>query len=537
MQTRRQLLRRGAGAAAASVLVPHAAWAVPAARPRLYRGGRFAQGVLSGEPAPRAITLLTLLDDVGGRGSVRLEVARDRGFDRIVAARDIATWGARNFSVKARVKGLDPYEQYYYRFETKNEQSPVGRFRTALPPDSRQPVRFAFFSCAEWSNGFFNAYELMAQEDDLDFVVNLGDYIYTEAYDRVAAVRADTIGRDVDGTLEAYTLADYRAKYALYRSDQALRAMHAKFPTISIWDDHEWLNNVAGGAADGGLPASENATGRRAAAYRAFFESMPMVPVAGTSSRIYRGLRFGRTIDLLMLDQRQYRSDQPCSDPSIPQDPANVPDCEERRDPDRNYLGDRQMSWLKRRLASSQATWKVIANQAPIMPLKSGPDRYGIFDPWQGYLAERDELVGHIGDEDIAGVVFATGDLHTFMAGDVRPGESASRAATVATEFHSGSITSLTLGEGEGGIIPGVDPANPNTPQALYDFLLGVNPWIDAADVDHHGYGVMEASRTQLKVAFRRLATIKRRSTSRIPDMTWTVRPKKPSIKGQDGDG
>jgi alkaline phosphatase D len=188
-----------------------------AAQRRLLRGGRFAQGVLSGDPTPRGITLLTLLDDVTGSGSLRLEVARDRDFRRVVARKTIATSGRRGYSVKARVGG---------------------RFQTALPADSNRPVKFAFFSCNEYSHGYYNAFDLMAR-DDIDFVVCLGDYVYGEAYHSVAGgtgVRDDAIGEpnpsNPDIASEALTLADYRAKYALYRSDKVLRALHAKFPMV-----------------------------------------------------------------------------------------------------------------------------------------------------------------------------------------------------------------------------------------------------------------------------------------------------------------
>jgi len=530
MQTRRQFLRRASGAAAVAVVAPQSL-AVTAAlgqrRTRLYRGGSFAQGVLSGEPTPNGITLLTLLDDVQGAGSVVLEVARDDDFRRVVTRKVIATRGSLNHSVKARVTGLRAGERYYYRFETANRTSPAGRFQTALPADSNETVRFAFFSCSDYTHGFYNAYELLAREDDIDFVLNLGDYIYADTQHTGAkSVRQDRIGRVINDQRQAVTLADYRAKYALYRRDASLRKMHSRFPMISIWDDHEADNNYAGGAPNGGLPANENFGRRQPLAYKAFFESMPVFPTG--KSRIYRNRQYGRTLELILLDERQHRADQPCGDA------VAAPDCPERTD-GRDFLGDAQMAWAKDRLTRSPATWKVIGNQVPIMPLKSAADRFGTFDTWQGYVQEREELVNHI--RGVRNVVFATGDFHIFMAGDVRPGESADPAATVAPEFHSGSITSESLGEGQAGIVPGANDANPNTPQGIYDFFFGINPWLDAADVDHHGYGVMETTTSQLKVRYRRLRTIKRRGIARLPDLTWTVAAGSPSIKGQAGKG
>src|SRR5918999_480685 len=187
MLSRRQFITRSGAAGAAVVLAPQAALDAAAngkAKP-LLRGGRFRQGVLSGDPTPRGITLLTVVDDVKGAGAVRVEVARDRDFRRVVARRKIATSGARGHSVKVRLGGLEPDERYFYRFETRDRESPVGRFQTALPADSNRPVRFAFFSCNEYTHGYFNAFDAMAR-DDIDFVVCLGDYVYGEAYHSVA---------------------------------------------------------------------------------------------------------------------------------------------------------------------------------------------------------------------------------------------------------------------------------------------------------------------------------------------------------------
>ncbi len=198
MQSRRQFLFR-AGAAGAAILAPQALRLAPAgaAKPRPVLGsGSFAEGVASGDPGARAMTLWTRVGGVEQRGGVRLEVARDKGFRHVVAREKITTGPELAGSVKARVTGLKPYEEYFYRFETKRTESAVGRFRTAPPADSRQPLTFAFFSCQDYTHGFYNAHDVMARED-LDFVVCLGDYIYAETYHTLAggtAVRDDTIG-------------------------------------------------------------------------------------------------------------------------------------------------------------------------------------------------------------------------------------------------------------------------------------------------------------------------------------------------------
>lgn len=535
--TRRHFLRTGAPFAAATILVPEALAQLPTATAAArLRGGSFADGVMSGDPATNSAMLWTRVDDVENAGSVALEVATDSAFRKVVASKSIKTSAATNHAVKATVKGLKPHEQYFYRFATRDEDSPVGRFRTAPPADSNEPVRFAFFSCADYTHGWYNAYEHMADQD-LDFVVCLGDYIYDETYHSKrdgTGVRDDRIGRTpqagYDSVLRAaHTLGDYRKKYSLYRSDRSLREVHAKFPLMILWDDHEVQNNYAGGEEDGGLPANEQFSRKRQrAGYRAFFENMP---IAVRGNRLYRGVRYGKNAEIFAMDQRQYRADQPCDD-------AVSPPCEEWNQP-RDFLGRAQMDWLKASLSASQANWKFLASELMLMPAKVSPENYFTFDPWQGYPVEREELLGHIKSEAIKDVVVLTGDIHTFIAGDVRT--NMGEGETVAVEFVGGSITSSNLGEtdidlGGGASLPGND-AHPNTPPSVIDLLRGYNPWVDDADFDRHGYGIIEADDKGLECELVRLDTIKKKTTKTLPsaEFTWKVARGQPSIKGQNG--
>jgi alkaline phosphatase D len=523
---RRQFLKRAGAAAMPVVLAPGSAYAAATASrgqaSRLIRGGHFRQGVLSGDPTVHGITLLTVLDGVGGTGAVRLEVARDPDFRHVVTRRTLTASEAAGHAIKARVKGLAAHERYWYRFETRDAHSGVGRFQTALPADSHEKVRFAFFSCAEYAHGFYNGYDLMAREGDLDFVVCLGDYIYAETYTSTqlgTGVRDDTIGQpNADNPLvvrEALTLADYRAKYALYRSDPALRAVHAKFPMIAIGDDHEVQDNYAGGEPDGGLPpANHYSAGRRAAADRAFNELMPLFG-RGPGKRRFRVLRAG-PVELFMIDERRYRDNQPCND-------AVAPPCGEWQQP-RAFLGQQQMGFLQQELRRSRAPWKVIGNEVTMMPTKVLGGSFFTYDTWQGYPTEREQLLEFIRTKAIDDVVFITGDIHTFITGEVRT--RMGDGETVAPEFVAGSITSQGLGEidlpaGGGLVIPGND-ADPSTSPAIIDQLRGINPWIDQADFDHHGYGVAEADRRSFDVTMRRLSTIKRRTRAQMPAKGWS---------------
>jgi alkaline phosphatase D len=536
MDTRRQFLARSGAVAAAAVLAPQDALAAKRneRRPKdMLRGGRFAQGVLSGDPAPDAITLLTLVDHVGGAGRVRLEVARDPDFRHVIARRDILTTPAVNHSVKARVTGLKPHKRYWYRFETRDRHSPVGRFQTALPADSRETVRFGFFSCADFTHGYYNAYAALARED-LDFVVCLGDYIYAEVFDEVGgsgrAVRDDRIGKPNPyypaPLREAGTLPEYRQKYALYRTDESLRRMHQLLPVVATWDDHEVQNNYANDADDGGLPLRRRfSRARRDAAYQAFFESMPLFARGG--SRIYRTQRHGRTVELTMLDQRQYREDQPCSD-------ALAFPCR-TWDRARTMLGRRQLGFLKSRLAASRAVWKVVGGQSLIMPNRVHDGQYQRFDSWQGYPREREELLQHLAQRGIKDVIFLAGDVHTVVAGDVGPGMGA--GPSVALEFASGSITSASVGATNyrlpgGQLVPG--SPNPHTPPEIMAHYRALNPWFDALDLDRHGYGVVAASQSTFDVTLKRMWTVKERNFGTLPPtgFHWQVKRGQTSIKG-----
>jgi alkaline phosphatase D len=538
MQTRRQLIAR-AGGAAATVLVPTSlATPLALAKTKPFGGGRFPDGVVSGDPTPKGISLWTRFDPSGGggTGTIELEVAKDKAFKHVVARKNVTTGAASNHTVKARVSGLKAHEQYYYRFASKSADSAVGRFRTALPADSKQDVKFAFFSCQDYTHGFYNALDVMA-DGDYDFVVCLGDYIYAEAYHSVkggTGVRDDKIGREnptnPDIVREAVTLADYRAKYQLYRSDPLLRAVHSKFPMVMLWDDHEVQDNYVGKPADGGLPPGKHfSLARKRAGRRAFFENMPAFP---GGEKLYRKLSFGANVDLIVTDQRTYRDNQPCDD-------AVVAPCADYNQP-RDMLGRAQMNWVKAALASSKAKWKLMANEVTIMPTRVLGGANYTYDTWIGYPQEREELLTHIRDKGIKDVVFLTGDIHTFIAGDVRTGDGAT-GDTVATELVGGSITSQSLGEtdldaGGGTKIKGND-ANPATAPALIDALRGINPQVDNADFDHHGFGAVTATAKGLTCEMVRMKTIKKRTTAKLPSADWTYRitPGSPSIKGQHG--
>ncbi|CAN5194609.1 alkaline phosphatase D family protein [soil metagenome] len=517
---RRGFVRGAAGAAVAATLATRGtatemATAAGKTLVRPVRGGRFRQGVASGQPGPRAMTLWTKLSDVELGGNVTLEVARDPGFDRVVERRQVRAMKLHDFAVKARVTSLRPNERYFYRFETGHKASPVGEFKTLPAPGSRVPIRIGIFSCQDYVPGFYTGHAGLAAEDDLDLVVCLGDYIYERIF--YEKVRDDQTGKNGDG--EVQTLREYREKYALYHSDENLRELRRRHPFMAIWDDHEVEDNYA---ADIPGEATQDPRRpflkRRRSAYRAYFEHMPFAP-AGSGERrrnrfrIHRSIRIGKHAELMLLDQRQYRDDQPCGD-TIPPTPPCGDDV--RNDPSRTLLGAEQKHWLKRRLKRSGATWKLIGNQAMAMALDIPPTNPLNVDQWDGYGAEREEIFGMVGARGIENVSLLTGDIHTFFAGQLTPTgrQGPGQPAPVATEFVAGSMTSLGIPETINGTT-GV-PLPPAIQAAIADsvILRGNNPHYAYSNTEKRGYGVVEADGRSLRVQFRSPATTTERESS-----------------------
>ncbi len=503
---RKEIDRRaflGAGAAGLGALSFGASAAASAERVRrtalpLARDVAFKQGVAAGQPSTKGITLWTRLEGAERSSRLALEVASDSGFRHVVHRREVTSQSGRDFTARARVSsGLKPGEQYYYRFATCDESSPVGRFRTARPADSREPVRIGFFSCQDFVVGYYTAHQGLAAEPDLDLVVCLGDYIYEKAFFNDPVRKDDSAS---DG--ETQTLAEYRSKYSLYHTDANLLALRRNCALVAVWDDHEVEDNYAdgkpGGATDHRRVPFEQ---RKANGYRAWNEHLPRMP----TNTIYGREPMGANMELIRLDQRQYRDDQPCS----PMDSFVAPGCPEsvRNDPKRTMLGAPQKQFLKDALAASTATWKIVTSELMMMALDFPARQPLNTDGWDGYGGERRELIEFIRDRGIKNVSFITGDIHTFFAGEVTPsgreGVPAIDGDPVATEFVGSAITSSGVADQLG------EP--PAQPVALPTDagVLANNPHIKFSNQAFKGYGVLEARPDELLVEYRAARTIK----------------------------
>jgi alkaline phosphatase D len=400
----------------------------------------FQLGVASGDPASDGVVLWTRLapDPLNGGGmpteNVRVEwqVATDEGMTRVVRKGTATASQDWAHAVHVEVQGLQPDRTYWYQFKAAGETSPVGRTRTAPAATAMlDTFRFAFASCQHYEFGYFTAYRHMAQED-LHAVVHLGDYIYEDAGTN-KRVRQH-IGREI------VSVDDYRNRYALYRSDPDLQAAHAMFPWIVTWDDHEFDNNCAGDVSEETNVKAAEFLKRRANAYKAYYEHMPLRRSAlprGPMMQLHRNVTYGRLAQFSVLDTRQYRTDQPCGD-------HNKPLCDGVFDPKASLLGGIQEKWLCDGLAASPAQWNILAQQVMMARVDRTPGDAVAYsmDQWAGYEVGRKRLLQYLADHKVSNPVVLTGDIHTNWVNDLKVDFDDENSPTIATEFVGTSISS-----------------------------------------------------------------------------------------------
>jgi alkaline phosphatase D len=401
----------------------------------------FQLGVACGDPTSTGAVLWTRLaprpqEPEGGMSGLRTvvtwEVADDDKFTKIVKQGRATAAPELGYSLHIDVNGLEPERWYFYRFRTGDATSQIGRLRTSPAASSMTPLRFVFASCQNWEQGLFTAYEHMAREE-IDLVTHLGDYIYEYG------VGTSAIRRHVSP--EARDLNTYRGRYAQYKSDPALQAAHLIAPWIVVWDDHEVDNNYAGLAGENEMESEEQMHTRRAAAYQAWWEHMPVrVPRVKSWSdlTITRTIDWGNLARFHMLDGRQYRSNQACGDGD------QIVPCGEWADPKRTMLGEAQEKWLFDGLAKSKTHWQVLANQVMVAPFDAevGPNTRAPMDRWDGYPAARDRMLHAIQRTTANKTVIITGDIHSNWVNEVHAGFDRPGKPVVAAEFVGTSISS-----------------------------------------------------------------------------------------------
>ena len=509
---RRTFLLGSASFAAAALLSTRARGAVAGA-PK-FSAYPFSLGVASGDPAPDGVVLWTRLaprplERGGGMApepvEVAWQVADDEAMTRVVQSGTATANPAWAHSVHVEVAGLRPDRWYWYQFKIGGEVSPKGRTRT-MPPAGvvAARLRFAYASCQKYEMGYYTAYEHMARED-LDLVIHLGDYIY-EKDDGAGAVRPHH-------TKEIFSLDDYRARYAVYKSDPALQAAHAMAPWIVTWDDHEVSNDYAGA-----IPEHPESTSpadflrRRAAGYQAYFEHMPLRRTAlpsGPDMLLYRRLAWGGLASFHVLDTRQYRTDQPLGGGTQPPKPVLL-------DPQGTIMGNRQREWLFAGLEKSEAAWNVVTQQVMVARVDRtpGPEVGLSLDKWSGYEFERRRFLRHLHDRKVKNPVVLAGDIHCNWANELIADFDQLDSKSVAVEFVGTSITS----KGDG---------TEKTKEA--EVLRAENPFVKFFN-DERGYVRCEITPQAWRTDYRTVPFVSRRAAPLNTRASFVVESGRPVL-------
>jgi alkaline phosphatase D len=445
----------------------------------------FTLGVTAGDPDEHSAVLWTRLV---GEGAVPLvdeiavawELAEEPAFDDVLSSGVVPASAADGHSVHVPVELGGPM---WYRFRAGGWTSPAGRVAPTPAAGDRGPLRIATTSCQHFETGFYAAHRDIAEWQP-DLVLFLGDFIYEDTARPLEPGRV----RSHEGD-EPIDLDSYRARYAQYLADPQLQASRAACPWLVIWDDHEVDNNYAGLVPEDPSETDGFAV-RRAAAYQAWWEHMPVrlpAPAPGAAYPIHRRVRWGALADLILLDGRQYRSDQACLDVTL----SFEPPCREAGEPTRTMLGADQERWLDEAFASATGTWTVLGQQTMMTDLRLPNGAILSYDQWDGYAPARDRVLARAAAVDR--VVVLTGDIHLAAVGTL-PG--------VGVEFVTTSISSANDIEGV------VDPAA----------LAGLFDTIVDAELTHRGYTRHTVTADSWTAEFRTVDDV---ASAGSPVSTW----------------
>lgn len=481
MTPSRRAVLRSALALAAAAWVPGRAFAEQ--RPR-FVDHPFRLGVASGYPRPDGVTLWTRLVPVpwiAGGGmeptevAVRWEVAEDEAFGKVVAAGKIGAFWENGHAVHVDVRGLAPGRWYFYRFFVADELSPVGRTRTAeAPGQGLDRLRVGFGSCQHYEQGWYVAQRALAREN-LDLCLFLGDYIYEATWG------SDLVRRYATG--EPYELEGYRQRWAQHKHDADLQALHQAAPCAAVWDDHEIDNDWAGEVSEHLDPRFLL---RRAAAFQAFFEHLPLPRALRAAGRVHAELAFGELARVAMLDARSWRAPQAC--PPEGQSGSTVvsaKDCPALFAPDRAMLGAAQEAWLDGLWAQGRHTWSLVGQQTLVTSQSAGagPERRIWTDGWEAYPAARRKLTEVL--RKAPNPLVLGGDTHCGTAADLRLDPDDPRSPVVAAELCGTSFTS----EGR--------------PKEAGEQMMKDHPDIRWASSHQRGYTVVELGKGAAEAAFK----------------------------------
>ena len=512
MTTRRKFIA-GTVAAAAVGLTP--ARRVRAAEDFRFSANPFTLGVASGYPTSDSFVLWTrlALEPLAPGGGMPLEVigvnwelATDERMRTVIQHGTAYATPEWAHSVHVEPSGLDPGHDYWYRFESGGVRSPIGRTRTA--PTHGAPLdrlKIGLVNCQHYEQGYYSAYRHLVS-DNPDLIVHVGDYIY----EGNTAKKVRNHNMPV-----AYTLDDYRARHSLYKGDRDLANAHAAAPWLVTWDDHDVANDYANDVSEEDDDPQLFLT-RRAAAYQAYYEHMPLprwaVP-SGPAMRLYASRSFGDLANIVLLDQRQYRSPEAC--PPLGRAGGHrveAEKCKELSEPSRTMLGGRQEAWAQGQLSSSQARWNLLAQGTLMAYNNEEPPPGHLFwtDAWNGYPAARDRLIKFLSERHIANPVVLSGDIHAFVVSGLHLKAAELDSPLVASEFVASSVSSDAV------------------PEQYFETIRKLNPNLLTATGLFRGYVMLDVSQQQLKADLVALDTVKTPDSGRKTLASYVVEAGKP---------
>jgi alkaline phosphatase D len=479
----------------------------------------FTHGVASGDPAQTSVALWTRFV-AGGETKLKLEVAEDEAFARIVSTAETTANPNADFTARTRATGLKPNRWYFYRFTSGAQRSVTGRTRTLPAKDEAKNFRIAVFSCSNGPVGWFNAYAHAAARDDIDLAIHTGDYIYEGAVGRPGAPRSGlSLQRDIRPDNEILTVADYRARYASYRNDPDLAELHRRLPMISVWDDHETANNSWKDGAEAHDPKTDGDwNARKAAGMRAYHEWLPM------PDKWYGSYEIGDLATLFRLETRLLGRSKQLDTELNAIFAAGGSDLSRKiaafgkgplADAKRSMMGAEQEKWLAGAMKASVASgkrWQVMAQQvimgttlfpksdsswvsggAPADVQADLTNRYKLteagvpysMDKWDGYPAARERFYASARAAK-ANVVTLTGDSHNAWAYDL-----GDKNGAVGVEFAGQSVSSN-----------GMERRFTGDALKVAAAYVAANPGLKWMDASNRGYFTVDISKDRVEGEF-----------------------------------
>lgn len=448
----------------------------------------FYHGVASGDPLTDRVILWTriTLDPPVDPVSVDWKIATDTNFVNVVNTGTVTTDVSKDYTVKVDATGLQADTWYYYQFSYGTQTSIIGRTRTLPTGNTVDSLRVGIVSCQDYENGYYNAYNHMAQRNDMDVIFHLGDFIYEYG-------AGSSIGRDHEPANEIISLSDYRIRHSQYRLDDDLRAAMQQYPFICIWDDHETANDAYKDGAENHTPGTEgNFADRKSHSTQAYSEWMPIrLPDPNNLEKIYRKFVWGELFESYHIETRLLARDEQISGTGTVS--ANDPAVQ---DTNRRLLGMEQMGWLQNSISASSAQWQILAQQVMMAPLLinipfTSISNIANTDQWDGYPAERNRIYNYIMNNNIENFVVLTGDIHTSWANDLPLANYNNGANSVGVEFVGTSVTS-----------------NGFLDFPVQGIITGSNPHIQWLDLHQHGYMIMDVNKNRVQNDWYFVSTI-----------------------------